>query len=35
MWDIALCDVRACRDKQAYMKLLESTAKEIFEKLRR
>lgn len=29
MWDIAFCQADSCNDKQAYMELLEETAKEI------
>ena len=33
MWDIMLCDVSACRDKDAYVKLLEATTTEIIQKI--
>jgi len=33
MWDIMLCDVRACTNKKAYLFLLEETAKEIIERV--
>jgi len=32
MWDIAFCTPDTCRDKEAYMELLEHTAKEIIKK---
>jgi len=34
MWDIAFCDSDGCRDKKAYLELLEATAKEIIERIR-
>ena len=33
MWDIAFCDPNGCRDKEAYLELLEATAKEIIERI--
>ena len=33
IWDIAFCDPSGCRDKEAYLELLESTAKEIIERI--
>ena len=34
IWDIAFCNPAGCRDKEAYLKLLEATAKEIIERVR-
>lgn len=34
MWDIAFCQADGCRDKEAYLELLESTAKEIIERIK-
>ena len=34
MWDIIWCDVSACRDKKAYLELVEATAKEIIERVK-
>lgn len=33
MWDIAFCNPSSCRDKEAYMELLEHTAEVIIEKV--
>ena len=35
MWDILLCDRKACRDKESYLELLEGTAKEIIERVKK
>lgn len=34
MWDIAFCQTTVCRDKDAFMELLEHTAKEIIDRVR-
>lgn len=34
MWDIAFCNPNACKDKKAYLELLEMTAKDIVERIK-